>query len=71
MPQPIAPALLGPTGHEVDNSKPQAKVPVEISRATHLALKELRKLALTDGVDLTTLVSDGSGDASDTDTDTP
>jgi len=60
----------GPTGHEIDMSVSGAKPPALTTMANQLALKELRKVALTHGIDLRRLVLSDSGDASDTDTGT-
>ena len=65
----LKPVLLGPTGHTVPTGVAQMG-PMGMVRAKHLALQSLRKAALTNGVELTKLDFDGSGDASDTDTDT-
>jgi len=66
----IRAVLNGPTGHVIDMSVDGARVLPQSSQARALALKELRKVALTHGIDLRTLLLDGSRETSDTDTGT-
>ena len=66
----IRPVLIGPTGHEADVPIMSAEDDRStLQRAHVLALAAIRKMALTHGIDLTKIDIDGSGDASDTDTD--
>ena len=65
----IFPSVIGPTGHTVQ-AVLFPEPPEELTRAKQLAMAALQELALTSGIDLTTLGSSSSGDASDTDTGT-
>ena len=58
----------GPTGHDASSDNGSV-IPAGLSRAKHIALREIRKLALQEGIDLTKVDPSDSGDASDTDTD--
>jgi len=62
--------LNGPTGHVIDMSVDGGRVPPKSSQARALALEELRKVALTHGIDLRTLLLHGSRETSDTGTGT-
>ena len=64
----IKPAYNGPTGHEVEPPV-ESKIPAGMSRAKHVALREIRKLALQEGIDLTMVDPSDSGDAPDADAD--
>ena len=68
MPGPAKPLWNGPTGHEVSGLN-GTTVPQGMSRAKHIALREIRKLALQEGIDLTIVDPSDSGDAPDADAD--
>ena len=68
MPDPIVATWNGPTGHEVE-SRPVTVPPAGTLRAKQLALREIRKIALQEGIDLTKIDPSDSGDAPDADAD--
>ena len=66
----IRATYIGPTGHGVDVPI-ISQTPEGLQRAKQLALMEIRKLALTHGIDLINMEEDDSGDTSDTGTGAP